>query len=79
MKRVLLESVRKPNYYQYINDNGEFADSCIICGKRHAKQSIQLTTDGELVDEINEEVKNSQGLFPIGSTCLKNIFKNVNK
>lgn len=76
MKKVLLDDVRKPNYYEYIDNHGEFNDTCIVCGKPHAKQWVQMTTDGYLVDECKIEVENSQGLFPIGSVCLKNIFKN---
>ena len=75
MKKILLEEIRSKQYENNIEAYGEWSDTCICCGKRtDEKYSIQMTTDGYLVD-AEYELENSQGCFPIGKICLKKFNK----
>jgi hypothetical protein len=75
MKKFLLEEIRTKQYENNIERYGEYSDTCICCGKRTVeKYSIQMTTDGYLVD-ADYEVKNSQGFFSIGKICLNKFNK----
>lgn len=50
---------------------------CICCGKeiKQPRQSVHLLTTGDLVS-TDEDVENSQGLFPIGNTCKNKLPNN---
>lgn len=78
MKSILLENIRSKHYDNNIERYGEWSDTCICCGKRTVeKYLIQLTIDGLLVD-VENEIEDSQGFFPIGNVCLKK-FNNLSK
>lgn len=55
----------------------EHSDSCICCGKRikEVKQYVHLLTNGNLVS-IDDDVENSQGMFPIGNECKNRLPNN---
>lgn len=63
---------------QNINRFGDDGSNCILCGKP-TDQSIHvhMTTSLELVEaNVDEdEISNSQGLFPIGKACAKKVDK----
>lgn len=76
MKQMYLEDLRTSRYEANIERLGEHSDTCIACGQRTAEKGfLQLTTSGFLVDETEKEVEDSQGLFPVGSECLKRFHK----
>lgn len=76
MKTVELEAIRSARYDDNVELYGEWEDTCICCGKRtNGKRWIQYTTTGLLVDEMDEEVPDSQGMFPIGTDCFNKFEK----
>lgn len=75
MKKIRLEDIRSKQYDNNVERLGEWSDTCICCGKRTIEMySIQLTTDGYLIDS-KDEVKNTQGFFSIGKICLEKFNK----
>jgi len=60
-----------------IDKYGDVSNSCIVCGKpTKEKLLVHLTTDGTITNEGDEsKIDNSQGFFPIGSNCAKQIEK----
>lgn len=73
MKTTKLDTLRSSQYETNIERLGDHSNTCICCGKRTAeKHFIQMTTSGDLID-LTTEVDDSQGFFPIGPECLKNL------
>ncbi len=60
-------------YHANIARYGNNGNSCVVCGKKtNETLFIHATTDWVAINEKDEKkVKNSQGLFPIGSECAK--------
>ena len=71
-REINLESVRSKNYDANLERLGEHSNTCFICGKRTASDAyVHYTTDGNLTN--NPEHADSQGLYSVGSECLKKL------
>lgn len=74
--KIDLEDVQSPKYDENIERYGDSSETCLLCGKRTAKNLyVHYTTDGYLVNVDESLIPNSQGLFPIGSECSKKLPK----
>lgn len=73
MENINLEDYQVADYDDQCKKN-----PCIICGKEVKESNpywVHMTTAGVLVPtSVNEnEVSDSQGLFPIGSNCMRKL------
>lgn len=73
---IPLEEVRSKNYYDNIERYGDHADTCFICGKRVKDKNpshLHYLTTGEIVSYGGDDIKESQGFFPVGRDCAKKL------
>jgi len=77
-KEIKLSDIQTKNYEKERERNGEIGNECIICGKPTKEEYwVHMTTDLTLVpNDVNEDDCDSQGCFPIGSSCKNKLPKN---
>lgn len=75
-EKIDRSTIQSSKYDENIEREGEHSDTCFICGKRtKSKQLVHYLTSGELVAYGGDDIKDSQGFFPIGSNCAKKLPK----
>ena len=69
---IPLSDIQTDSYDEVGNEN-----PCICCGKKvkNTKYMVHLLTNGNLVSS-QEDFANSQGFFPIGSSCKNKLPNN---
>lgn len=80
-KFIDLESVRSDQYQANIDREGEWPETCLLCGHRLKPNTtlwLHLKTDGNLVPMNIAKLPESedQGFFPVGADCAKKVHEN---